>query len=207
MVLTLGFQQINGLAGVKLIGSTWAFCSENAHKVILSATCLMSADSPARSLSREELHVIQHVRSWMASKPNPSVALLSSVFDKGAISIYHRLVKVQQIPTGYGWNWNQNRKKKEHILGTEETMVMTKLIPRRSVRNKDPRPLYKLWHVVFTNAGTVSTVLYCEKGVDKSPTCHICPLYGSNIALVSQNTESEDLCVVPNRMSVKFLCS
>ena len=152
--------------------------------------------------------MIQHVRSWMTRKPHPSVGLFPSVYYKGAISLHHTLIKIQEIPTGYGWKWNQTRKKKENVSGSSETMVITKLIPRGGVLNQEPVPRYKLWHVTFSNEATISTVLFCEKGVDRNPTCHVSPLCGSNIALDGQwQSKLEELGAVPNKMSFEFLCS
>lgn len=168
----------------------------------------MSVRNPVHSLVKEELRVIQHVQSWMTSKPPVSVSLSPSVFCKGAISLHQTLIKVQEIPTGHGWKWNQTRRKKEHVLGTSESMVISKLIPRRSKLSQEPKPHYKLWHVTFSYENTLSTVLFCEKGADKSPARHFSPLYGSNIALDDPwESGYEELGAAPNKMSFGFLCS
>ena len=168
----------------------------------------MSLDSPIHSLVREELNVLQHVRSWMANRPSPSPSMSHSVYCKGSISLHAGIIKIQDIPKGAGWKWNQTRRKSEHHTRTSNPAVITKLIPRRSKLAEEDAPRYKLWHLTFNNGQVPLTVLYCEKGVEPLLTTPHSSLYGSNIALeghwgTPQTTPQTNV----NKMSINYLCS
>ena len=170
----------------------------------------MSLKSPIHTLIKEELNVLQQVRSARASGLKPSTKLTEDIFVKGAIHFFMHPIAISDIPSGEGWRWNQTRKKKElqgDALG--EVGTMTKLIPRKSKKTPLDAPPFKLWHLSFEGAGLHSTVLYCERGKPEELTTHSSPLYGSNSALEGEWSQwdfhHDD---GPNdKMAISFLCS
>ena len=125
-----------------------------------------------KSLSPEEKRAIQKLcKSLPSLRIQSCDSATSDIYIDGNVSMFELPFTTRCIPSDKWWRWNQTKSQKKVELQGRISVMLAKLIPRKSnIKGQlecKAVPHYKIWqYVVSVPLKEPAIVFWCEKGTN-----------------------------------------